>query len=253
MSLFNISAEDKIEDNSRDSVGGGNAPAPSGVYDAIIELAYMDMSKGGAKSVNLVFKAIVDGQERRFRQTEFVTSGKAKGQKPYYTKDGKNIYLPGFQTISGLCQVTLGRGLETLGEDDVEEKNIKLYDFNEKKETMQEKDVIVSLLKLPVKLGVLSVIDNKRAKNDEGDYVPTHERRTSNEIDKHFNEDGLTSLEIKAGKDEPEFLDRWIEKYDGKPVDRFDASIKDPNAGAATTSGTEGGGSSAQAAGLFND
>ena len=82
-SLFKNLAADNTIQQDKDVVGGSKfAVWESGVYDTVIELAYADESKGGAMSIQCVFKTS-DGKE--LKQNIFVTSGKEKGQLNYYT------------------------------------------------------------------------------------------------------------------------------------------------------------------------
>ena len=65
MSLFKNLATDTTIQTDADTLGGSKfSPWDSGVYDAVIELAYVDESKGGAMSINFTFKT-QEGKELR--------------------------------------------------------------------------------------------------------------------------------------------------------------------------------------------
>ena len=108
MSAFkNLKTDDSISAD-KDTLGGGSkfGAWESGAYDTVIELAYVDESKGGAMSVNFVFKT-QDGKE--LRQNIYVTSGKEKGQLNYYVdKEGTKKYLPGFNQVNDICLLANG-------------------------------------------------------------------------------------------------------------------------------------------------
>ena len=78
---------------------------------------------------------------------------------------------------------------------------------------------------------------NKRVKDSEGNYVDSAETRDENHINKVFHaEKHLTVNEARAGKSEPVFYDKWLEKNEGftrnrvKPVDPVMASQHQPKA-----------------------
>ena len=60
--LANLTTDESIK-GSKDVVGGGYAPKPSGVYDATIKAAYLTKSTGGATAVNLI--AVIGDSEYR--------------------------------------------------------------------------------------------------------------------------------------------------------------------------------------------
>jgi len=187
----------------------------SGVYDVVIDTAYIDSSASGAISANFVFKA-QDG--RTLNQTIYITSGEAKGRLPYYVRDGKKIPLPGFSTANSIALLTIGEEINAL---ETETKVLSLYDYDAKKNTPQQKEVIMDLLGQEVTLGVLRVIEDKRVKNAAGQYVPSGETRVINEIDKVFRtSDKMTTSEIRKGKTEPEYFGSWSEANTGLTRDK---------------------------------
>lgn len=200
--------------NEKDTLGGGSkfGPWESGVYDVVIDTAYMDASAGGAINVNFTFKTS-DGKE--LRSTQYITSGEAKGRLPYFIdKNGEKQFLPGYNIANAICLLTLG---EEITELDTETKVLSLYDYTARKEVPQQKEVIMDLLGKEVTLGVLNVIEDKNVKNDAGQYVPSGETRTINEIDKVFRTaDKLTTAEIRAEQTEAEFYTKWAESNTGK-------------------------------------
>lgn len=189
-------------------------PLESGLYQGIIKLAYTGKSKGGAMSVTVH----VDLNGRMHRETLWVTTGDAKGNVPFYTKqDGSKAYLPGYNVFSALAELTVGKTVNQLGTED---KVVKLYDYEAKKEIPQTVPVITELLDQPVYVGLVKQIEDKTTKADDGSYVPTGETREINLIDKIFRaSDKATTTEAKA-KGEPVFVEKWLQANEGNTRDR---------------------------------
>ncbi len=213
MSIFKkmkaAAAEATIE-KTTDNLGASSGPFDSNAYDFLVKKAYIDYSQGGAMSVNLEFEQL--GTKKVLRSQQWVTSGDAKGNLNYYVNKntGKNHYLPGYVIVNDIATIITGQPLE---DQEAEEKGVKVYDFEAKKDVTQEKMVLIDLIGQEIKLGVLKVIEDKKAKDDSGEYAPTGETREVNEIDKVFDvETGRTLQEIKADVEEGEFVNRWVER-----------------------------------------
>lgn len=229
--LDNLKTDNSVKED--EDVLGGFGAIDSNVYDFTIDMAYMDKSEGGAISVNLSLKNSI-GQG--MRQTLWVTSGKAKGCKNYYeTKQGEKRYLPGFSVANAMSLLSVGKDLSDL---EPQEKVIKLYDFKEKKDTPQTKQVLVELLGKEITLGVIKQIVDKNAKNDAGVYAPTGETRTENEIDKVFRtRDHMTVSEIRAEFEEAVFYGKWAEKNAGTVRDKSTGQAGATAGASAATTG----------------
>lgn len=233
MSLLSGLTTDSNIENEKDSVGGGSfGVLESDLYDFTIELAYLTKSQGGALALNLVLSTAT-GHE--YKEQLWITSGKAKGCKNYYERDGERHYLPGFNHANAICLLTLGKEISQL---DTEEKTIKLYDFDQGKEMPTQVDMVVDLLGQQISAGVQKQLVNKRVKGDNGEYVDSNETREVNEIDKIFRtRDHLTTAEIRAQISEPEFKETWLKKWKGQVRDRTSKKGADgaaPTAGAPT-------------------
>ena len=218
MGIFDGLVEDDSIQEDTDFVGGFQV-LDSGVYDATIDMAYVDKSSGGALNVNFVFKT-QDGKE--LKQTIYVSSGDKKGNLNYYIdKKGNKNFLTGYNLVKAITLLTIGKELSAV---DTEVKTLNIYDYTAKKEIPQKKEVIMELLGQDITLGVLKVIENKNTKNAQGIYVPSAETRTFNEVDKIFRtKDRLTVAEIKAEATEPGFINTWSEKNTGKVRDKSKA------------------------------
>lgn len=244
---MNQNTQGMEEVKEKDSLGGNLKN--TGLYDAVIDLAYTTKADSGALGFAVVFK-FEDGSTHRLQ--EWITSGDTKGNKPYYERDGKKIPLPGFTKISAITEMLMGKPLADFTDSDAETKTIKLWDGKQSKEVPTDVPMITALLGKKVKLGLLQVRTNKQEKQN-GKYVNTAEDRTLNEADKVFNENGFTLQEIEANFDEPDFINKWKEKYGTKLVDRY----KEIKGGASNTNkssmfGDKGGQQSKPANSLFS-
>lgn len=213
-------------EKATDSLGGVFL-VDSGVYNFMIDVAYLSQSVGGATAINLHLK---DGNTL-LRQTVYITSGTAKGSKTTYTdkKTGEERPLPGWSQINNFCTTILGKGLKELSQP--EDKIIKLYNFDAKKEVDTKVEMLMDLVNQPVTLGILKIIENKNVKNDSGQYVPSGDTREINEIAKVFRaKDGLSLAEIEAGATEAVFKKQWADKNTGRVVNKATAPLGTPAA-----------------------
>lgn len=209
MSLAHLQEDTSVE-QERDSVGGSRL-VESGIYDCEIEIAYLGVADSGANSLTIHLKT-PDGAS--LRETLWITSGKEKGCKTYYEKDGKKQNLPGFSIANNMCLLTVGKPLAAL---DTAEKIVKVWDSQAKKELPKAVQAIVALSGQHVLAGIIKQVVDKTAKNDQGVYVPTGETREENTVDKFFRlRDGLTTTEIKNGATEAAFLNTWKDKWTGQ-------------------------------------
>lgn len=250
--LAKLTTSSDIEDE-KDSVGGGATVFDSGIYLFDIELAYVKESDGGALGLFLHLKA-QDGRESR--QTMYMTSGKAKGQKTYYEKDGVKHYLPGFNMANSLALLTTGKEISQL---EPEEKVFNLYDFNAKSEVPTKVMAVTDIMGQQIYAGLIKQTVDKSKKNEStGAYEPTGETREENEIDKFFcakeGFEKLTSAEIKAkrgGQDIAEdqlFHNAWTTKNAGKTRNKATGAAATGTAGGLKT-GAAGGAKAAPGAG----
>jgi hypothetical protein len=202
---------------------GGYQPFASGVYTGKIKLAYAGASAGGARNVTL----IVDLNGREYRETIYITN--KKGENWFLNKDDKSkkVPLPGFTTIDDICLVATGSPLADQGAED---KMVKVYDNDAKKELPKSVPVLIDLIGKEISLGIIQILENKNEKVGN-EYVPTAETRTSNAIDKVFDtESKLTVAEARAGSTTGAFWGAWAERNKDQVRDK--RTIKDGVAGA---------------------
>lgn len=219
-------------EQAQDRVGGGREALPSGVYDAVVKMAYAGAARSGAQFVQLILD--INGQE--VRETVYVTN--KKGENFFVDKNdsSKKHPLPGFTLIDDIC---LFATEEALADQETANKIVKIYDFDARTDVPTEVPVLTGLLEKPIKVALLRRIENKEKKGDDGNYHPTNETRTINVIEKALHpETGRTVNEYRHGVETAEyqgaFLKRWLDDEGrGKDDDR---STK--VAGGAGTTGT---------------
>jgi|LWDU01.1.fsa_nt_gi hypothetical protein len=219
---------------ARDTVGGSFL-LETGIHDLKIDTAYFGESAGGATSVNITFK----GNGNTLRQTFWVTSGKAKGQKTTYKdRNGTEHFLPGYTAVDDIGLLSVGKGITEL---DTEEKMVNVFDFSLRKEVPTKVLMIMDLLNQDITLGVIKQTVDKNIKNGEGKYVPSGETRDENEVDKVFRtSDRMTTVELKAQVAVASFIDTWKERWDGKTRNRS-VGVKASGATLGAPTGTKSG------------
>ena len=209
MNMFATLTNDGLE-KQEDRLGGGGL-LDTGLYQGIIKLAYAGASKGGAKFVQL----LIDIAGREYRETVYVTN---RAGHNYYMNNDKKVPLPGFSLIDNICLLTTDT---PLAEAAIEEKVVKIYDYEERKELPQNVPVLIDLLQKPIALAIVNQLENKSAQQPDGSYLPTAEERSVNLIEKVFHhENMLTVTEALNGLSEGEFHAKWLEKNEGKVRDK---------------------------------
>jgi hypothetical protein len=235
MSLFGNLTSDGLED-SQDRLGGSQV-FESNIYTGPIKVAYAGQAPSGARNVTL----IMDLGGNEYRETVYITN--KKGENYFLNKEDKSkkVPLPGFTTIDDICLVTTGK---PLAEQESEDKMVKVYDPDLKKEVPKSVPVITALLGQIVSLAISKNLENKSEKDNNGTYVPIVETRLTNNIEKVFHtETQMSVAEARNGLEKGLFWNAWIERNKGK--DRDKRTIKDGIAGHA---GKPGGSSSSRGA-----
>jgi hypothetical protein len=243
---FDLFASDADTEESGDVLpSAGFGPLDTGLYKMGITLAYLSESKNGAHGLNLHLKN-ADGSGPVVRQTLWMTSGKAKGQRNSYVDDnGVKHKLPGMEQADNLHALLTG---VMLIDADSEEKTVKLWNPATSKEENTPVTVIKGLMNQPVLIGLHKNRDNKMILDKAtSKYVadPSGKDRVYNEINKFFDADtGLTYAEKKAKTTDPAYLAKWKETFDSTYVrDRY----KEVNAEIAADFAAAGGGGQTKA------
>jgi hypothetical protein len=247
MSIAALQMDADVKTQDEDVLpSGGGFVLDSGLYPMIVENAFLDQSKGGAMNINLWLK-VKGGDKRIFRQTIYMTSGEAKGKKPYYVKDGVKYPLPGYTMADHISKITTGLPVSQVTP---EKKLVKLYDFDAKAEVPREVPVVTEMVGKEILVGMQKIRENKRV-NQNGEWVDGPEAREFNEISKVFHPDGYTVTEKAAEAEEAKFVQKW---KDANPSDYVKDSFK-ALPGQAASAGATAPASTAAAApdDLFSD
>ena len=240
---------EQIETDS-DRLGGGFV-WDGGAYPVTILAAYAGKSKSGARSMSFE----VQGDDgRKFKFTEYVTSGDAKGNKPYYERDGKKSYLPGFNNVNAIAMFTAKKELSALT---FETKVLKLRDYDLKKDVPTDVPMAVELIGKKFILGLEKHEVNKTIKVGN-EYLPVHkpgeptvpETKFENQIGKiFFADNNATIAELREAKQKgvavaADFYPKWVEANEGKVVNKVktDKLVAPQGAGGPAGTPTTAGG-----------
>lgn len=233
MSLFAAIQNSNVQTKEEDVLGGSRT-VPSNVYPAGIKLAYLDKSAKGAICVVFDFALMVNGKERNHKETIYISN--AAGSFTYKDKKtGEDKPMPGFVTVDSICKAITGKSITQMT---TEKKLVKIYDYTQKAEVPQEKEVLMDLVRGKLELGIQELTVDKTVKSDTGEYVPTGETRDINELSKVFTEDGLTLVEKDAGKTETKFKEAWIAQYADKKINKAKGAASGAKAGSVTKPAT---------------
>ncbi len=228
-------------EEAQDRLGGGFQARASGAYDFKIKAFFAGQADSGARNVSI----IVEDGSGEYRETIYVTN--KAGENWFLNKDDKTkkVPLPGFTTIDDICQVTVGKSLADLT---WEEKVIKLYDYDAKKEVPKSVFMAVELLGQPVTLGLIQTLKNKGIQQADGTYKDGPEERTEVNVNKVFHtESKMTTAEARAGKEQAEFYEAWVARNKDIVIDK--RTIKDGAGGSPVAkSAPTAGGNNASAA-----
>ena len=227
-------------EKAEDRLGGGFQARDSGAYDMIVKLMYAGASPKGAQNVTLH----LEDAKGEYRETIYITN--TEGENWFLNKDDKTkkVPLPGFTVVNDIC---LAATEAPLSEQVWEEKIVKIYDFDQKKEVPKGVMVCTSILGKPVTVGLLQTLKNKGVKQPDGSYVDGPEERTEVNISKVFHtESKYTMAEAMAQAPTAEFFAKWVEKNTGAVIDK--RTVKNGAGGAAVKSGppTAGGSGSTE-------
>lgn len=223
MSMFKNMTNNGLEE-TQDRLGGFQ-PLATDIYTGVLKLAYATTASSGAQAINFVFET----QGKEYRETVYITN--KKGENFFLNKDDKTkkVPLPGFVIADDICLCATEK---PLSEQEVEEKVVKLYDFEAKKELPKSVPVLVELIGKTVSLGIVQELHNKTKKNDStGEYEPIEEEVTKNVIEKVFHtESKFTMVEVRNGAETAAFWDAWVERNKGSVKDKRDLKNGKPGA-----------------------
>ena len=261
--------DDKVEE---DYVGGGSYTVDSDIYPAEVKYAYIGKAaNSGAQNLTLCLK--VNGKTEITRQIWMTNKNGDITYEDKKTKELKN--LPGYNQVNALALILTG---QEIGDLDVEEKTLNLYDYDSKKEIPQAVDCFTDLHGLNLQVAIQKQTVDKTEKNEStGEYEPTGETRDVNEFVKFFPETALVTLSeierfieslgadfnetveegnllkaISKMEDTGDYATTWLEKNRGETWDRSTGKKEGGKAfGGSKSSG--GSGEKKKKASLFDD
>lgn len=211
----------------------GNFIWDTDAYLVTINAAYAGKAGSGASSMTF---EVTGADGRKFKFVEWVTSGDAKGNKPYFEKDGQKSYLAGYNRSNAIALLTCEKELHALK---FEEKHVKIRNNTTKTDVLTPVQMAVEMIGKQVILGIAKQEVNKQKDSGTLDgngkkvYVDTAETRFVNEVDKIFYaKDKRTIAELRAKTPEADFYDKWVEANKGKVINKVKAVAAGATAGA---------------------
>ena len=186
----------------------GKRTKDTGVYDAVIKLCYLSLAGTGSTMLNTVYKI---GNSEVSLKAEYLYKD-PKVQYYIDKKTGAKKQNIGIAKLNELHTVATGVPLK---DATIEDKVIKVWDYDLKKEAPVKRQVITSLTGAKVKLALQEIRENK--------YSDPTQEAFLNEVVKVLHADtGATLAEKNAGKDAT-WADNWEAKNKGVLKDNFKA------------------------------
>lgn len=195
LSLNGMNASEAFESAGTTSV------LDTGLYQAMLKAVYLDTTKGGTPVANAVVE--INGLTKTFPM--YIAYKDTK--KPVKVVNGQRQVIPGYKQLNSLAYCATGLTIDALTQ---EEKVIKVYDWNTRKEEPQTVLAFSELMGKQIAVGIKKVEKHKTAKVN-GQYLPTTETYFTNEIDRYYTPDGLLAQE-KATGSEAKYAVKWKEK-----------------------------------------
>lgn len=214
--LSKLQTTTPVETQDRDSKGSGKFTLDSNVYPAVIKVAYLDQSAKGAIAVAFEFGVQVDGAEKTYKETVYIST--VTGALEKVGNDGVKYPLPKYVMVNTLCKIASGTPLLSLA---TEVKAVKVWNKEQRAEVPTNKEVLTGLIGKQV---ILGLIEEEHMHWDQ-DKASQGVTQFKNRIDKVFNLQGQTESEIIANAT-PEFINYWIETNRGKLIDCKEQSTK---------------------------
>jgi hypothetical protein len=204
MLLDKLNIDNDVEEN--EDFLPGDFTKDTAMYPMTVDMAYLGESAGGAVSVTLHLKEI--GGNGGHRETFYVTS--KTGSNTYVDKrSGNKRLLPGMDAMNQLSLITAGKKLPA---QTAEEKIVKVWNFDEKKELPTPVQALTEMIGEEVLVALVKKRDNKTQKVGN-EYVRTPEEKIFNEVGKFLYPSGHTVAEKIAEQEETTYRDSWVKKF----------------------------------------
>ena len=192
----------------KDSVGG--FIRPSGVYKAVVEMAYGQNSESSDSQAMVLQFKLEDGSKLYSKLWMVGSDGNVFSEKTPGVKKYRKDYLLADALAS----------FATDGEEDLfslETEELKIQVTRDSKKVNTVVDSFFDLVGLEVQLGLIATERYKQNFVD-GKYDETDEIIVDSKIDAIFDEEGFTlnELENEDGPDTPTFIEEWKKVWTGK-------------------------------------
>jgi hypothetical protein len=197
-------------EQEKDRIGGGGFIWPNGLYLCTVEHAYISVAESEAMALNVKF---TNEEGKSLRGQFWMTSGKEKGCKNYYEKDGKRYNLPGYNQANHLAILTTEQEISKL---ETEDKTLKVYNSEVGAEALTSVPCVTDMFGQKVWVGVQHQIVDKTTK--ASGYLPTGETKEVNEIDKFFHAESKQTVTEALAGEEAVFFETWKKEFEGKPA-----------------------------------
>lgn len=242
------------------------------IYPATVKYAFIGKAANSdARNLTLCLKI------NKLEVTRQIWMTNKKGDVTYKDKKtGEEKNLPGYNQVNALCMLLCSK---EVGDMDVEEKTLNLYDFDAKKEVPQSVDCFVDLHGENLQVAIQRQTVDKTEKNEStGDYDPTGETRDQNEFIKFFPEDRLVTISevahfvkslggdfeevmsdgdlgkaINKMKDDGDYATKWLDKNRGETYDKSTGKKEGKSFGGGKSKSDGGSSEKKSKSDLFDD
>ena len=254
-----------------DYVGGGGV-LDTDIYSGTIKYAYIGKA-ANSDARNMTLAVTVNGNDI----TKSIWMTNRDGDVTYKDKkSGDQVNLPAYNQVNALCMLLVSK---EIGDMEVEEKTLKLYDYESKKEINQQVQCFEELHGLELQVAIQKQTIDKTEKDEStGSYEPTGETRDVNEFIKFFPADVPVTLGEIAQKisslggdfddvladgdmgkavgsmteEDGVWATKWLEKNRGETWNRAKGKAEGKSFGGGSNK-SSGGGEKKSKASLFDD
>ena len=202
INLSGVNGNNLFDDNTRTST-----VLDSGLYQGVLKYLYFTESASKAIAANLVID--INGLARNFTLWISYKNGVLFKENP---QTHQKEYLSNYKKINALAFCATGKPLDQLTQ---EEKTIKIFNRETRKEEPTQAMCIVELINKPICIGLKKVNHHVEQKQLDGSYLPTDKTVFINDIDKFYNTEGKIAQEISSGSPR-EYADKWLKNNKGR-------------------------------------
>jgi hypothetical protein len=193
---------------------GGQTLFDADYYEATVNMAYVHTSSSGARAIVLT----LDIGGRNFTETFYVTNKDGKNSYPDKKNPSIQHEMIGYAAMKEFSLLTTGVEFQL---QNFEEKVVKIYDFEQRKDVPTNVPVMIDVLGKKIGVGLIRRKVDKKTRGQDNVYRATGETREENAVDKFFHaESGRIVSEFMNGIETPEFREKWLKVHKGKIQDR---------------------------------